>query len=89
MEYMIKDHSDSKGGRKPISSKGSFNMSHPTDRTVHIMAFVLYMSVCVCVRIVYEKIFNVLDTQNILSIIANTHCIFKAFIVGNWHIIIF
>ena len=45
---MVKDHSDSERGNLlpphrllfPISSKGSFNMHHPTDRITHSTAFV-------------------------------------------------
>ena len=45
---MVKDHSDSEKGNQlpphrllfPISSKGSYNMHHPTDRIAHTTAFV-------------------------------------------------
>ena len=45
---MVKDHTDSEKGNPlpphgllfPISSKGYFNMHHPTDRIAHTTAFV-------------------------------------------------
>ena len=48
VRHMVKDHSDSEKGNPlpphrllfPISSKGSLNMHHPTDRIAHTTTFV-------------------------------------------------